>query len=178
MKRFTKISVLSLCLALGLGASTAGADTFGRRNDPPARRDVRVAHRPGFVFVQGSWAWQQRRWVWMPGHYERVKVGFGRDHRNDRDHRDDRDDRDHRGGRNDRDDRGPRDRDHRDDRVRRDDRDHRDDRGPRDDRNHHRSEEHTSELQSHHDLVCRLLLEKKKKKEKKENLYITKRGQI
>src|SRR5437773_8942123 len=29
-----------------------------------------------------------------------------------------------------------------------------------------RSEEHTSELQSHHDLVCRLLLEKKKKKQK------------
>src|SRR5277367_7032764 len=27
-----------------------------------------------------------------------------------------------------------------------------------------RSEEHTSELQSHHDLVCRLLLEKKNKK--------------
>src|SRR5574343_1170286 len=26
-----------------------------------------------------------------------------------------------------------------------------------------RSEEHTSELQSHHELVCRLLLEKKKK---------------
>src|SRR5438034_7731858 len=29
-----------------------------------------------------------------------------------------------------------------------------------------RSEEHTSELQSHSDLVCRLLLEKKKKNEK------------
>src|SRR5699024_11786425 len=29
-----------------------------------------------------------------------------------------------------------------------------------------RSEEHTSELQSRFDLVCRLLLEKKKKKEK------------
>src|SRR3970282_1489226 len=28
-----------------------------------------------------------------------------------------------------------------------------------------RSEEHTSELQSHHDLVCRLLLEKKKRGE-------------
>src|SRR5947207_9133935 len=28
--------------------------------------------------------------------------------------------------------------------------------------NHDRSEEHTSELQSHSDLVCRLLLEKKK----------------
>src|SRR6266540_5992726 len=31
----------------------------------------------------------------------------------------------------------------------------------------YRSEEHTSELQSHHDLVCRLLLEKKKKKKTK-----------
>src|SRR5437667_1693233 len=30
------------------------------------------------------------------------------------------------------------------------------------DLNKSRSEEHTSELQSHHDLVCRLLLEKKK----------------
>src|SRR5437773_4355526 len=30
-----------------------------------------------------------------------------------------------------------------------------------------RSEEHTSELQSHHDLVCRLLLEKKKKQKEK-----------
>src|SRR5215211_9377144 len=33
-----------------------------------------------------------------------------------------------------------------------------------------RSEEHTSELQSHSDLVCRLLLEKKKKKIRKLNL--------
>src|SRR5437773_3900830 len=33
-----------------------------------------------------------------------------------------------------------------------------------------RSEEHTSELQSHHDLVCRLLLEKKKKINKKERI--------
>src|SRR5438034_9873223 len=33
-----------------------------------------------------------------------------------------------------------------------------------------RSEEHTSELQSHSDLVCRLLLEKKKKKQNKNNM--------
>src|SRR5690242_21436083 len=32
-----------------------------------------------------------------------------------------------------------------------------------------RSEEHTSELQSHVNLVCRLLLEKKKKKKNKRN---------
>src|SRR5947207_9402723 len=33
-----------------------------------------------------------------------------------------------------------------------------------------RSEEHTSELQSHSDLVCRLLLEKKKKKKKRNGM--------
>src|SRR5438034_7441907 len=35
-----------------------------------------------------------------------------------------------------------------------------------------RSEEHTSELQSHSDLVCRLLLEKKKKKTHTDNISI------
>src|SRR5436190_7323709 len=35
-----------------------------------------------------------------------------------------------------------------------------------------RSEEHTSELQSHSDLVCRLLLEKKKKKTCTYNTYL------
>src|SRR3712207_6972064 len=35
---------------------------------------------------------------------------------------------------------------------------------------HHRSEEHTSELQSRQYLVCRLLLEKKKKKNKLNNI--------
>src|SRR5438034_4385289 len=40
------------------------------------------------------------------------------------------------------------------------------------DRNHRvsRSEEHTSELQSHSDLVCRLLLEKKKATEEKQQV--------
>src|SRR5437667_5671767 len=33
-----------------------------------------------------------------------------------------------------------------------------------------RSEEHTSELQSHHDLVCRLLLEKKKNNTRSDRL--------
>src|SRR5438105_8199183 len=37
-----------------------------------------------------------------------------------------------------------------------------------------RSEEHTSELQSRVDLVCRLLLEKKKKKNKKNTLQYKK----
>src|SRR5438477_9493296 len=39
---------------------------------------------------------------------------------------------------------------------------------------HDRSEEHTSELQSHVNLVCRLLLEKKKKKKiKKKKIKLT-----
>src|SRR5690349_23781337 len=37
-----------------------------------------------------------------------------------------------------------------------------------------RSEEHTSELQSRRDLVCRLLLEKKKKKKKEELIIVVK----
>src|SRR5438034_7378325 len=39
-----------------------------------------------------------------------------------------------------------------------------------------RSEEHTSELQSHSDLVCRLLLEKKKKKNDK--IYKSKKKRV
>src|SRR5690349_23403513 len=38
---------------------------------------------------------------------------------------------------------------------------------------HDRSEEHTSELQSRRDLVCRLLLEKKNKKKKEEYALLT-----
>src|SRR5436190_14002546 len=41
-----------------------------------------------------------------------------------------------------------------------------------------RSEEHTSELQSHSDLVCRLLLEKKKKKNTKAVMKITRHAEI
>src|SRR4051812_49551657 len=41
-----------------------------------------------------------------------------------------------------------------------------------------RSEEHTSELQSHVNLVCRLLLEKKKKNKKHHNCYIAMRIEI
>src|SRR5208283_5740235 len=41
-----------------------------------------------------------------------------------------------------------------------------------------RSEEHTSELQSHHDLVCRILLEKKKKMpNNKHNIHKKKNNQ-
>src|SRR5260221_8771818 len=41
----------------------------------------------------------------------------------------------------------------------------------------HRSEEHTSELQSHSDLVCRLLLEKKKIKKSRKNNIVKNRLQ-
>src|SRR5215211_8563207 len=48
--------------------------------------------------------------------------------------------------------------------------------GPYADRNaRSRSEEHTSELQSHSDLVCRLLLEKKKKKKNTQKQHTKKK---
>src|SRR6266511_5551427 len=40
------------------------------------------------------------------------------------------------------------------------------------------SEEHTSELQSRENLVCRLLLEKKKKKPKSHNKFTKKKAKI
>src|SRR2546430_4773699 len=44
---------------------------------------------------------------------------------------------------------------------------------------HYRSEEHTSELQSQSNLVCRLLLEKKKKKKKPDTIrYKIKRNKL
>src|SRR5436190_15118043 len=41
-----------------------------------------------------------------------------------------------------------------------------------------RSEEHTSELQSHSDLVCRLLLEKKKIKRNRHNIEIKQKKKV
>src|SRR5688572_32761425 len=41
-----------------------------------------------------------------------------------------------------------------------------------------RSEEHTSELQSQSNLVCRLLLEKKKKKKKNKNITTKQQKQV
>src|SRR5438034_7306127 len=41
-----------------------------------------------------------------------------------------------------------------------------------------RSEEHTSELQSHSDLVCRLLLEKKKKRNKRKQIQVNSRTSV
>src|SRR5260221_1860880 len=41
-----------------------------------------------------------------------------------------------------------------------------------------RSEEHTSELQSHSDLVCRLLLEKKKKQQDDDLIRMTRRNKV
>src|SRR5947208_7886730 len=43
---------------------------------------------------------------------------------------------------------------------------------------HHRSEEHTSELQSPDHLVCRLLLEKKKKKRKADIIGMERKNAI
>src|SRR5438309_4264223 len=45
-------------------------------------------------------------------------------------------------------------------------------------RGRHRSEEHTSELQSQFHLVCRLLLEKKKKKSRRDKTTSTRRKRM
>src|SRR5260221_8640128 len=50
--------------------------------------------------------------------------------------------------------------------------------GLADEPDRNRSEEHTSELQSHSDLVCRLLLEKKKRRDKHPDSYLVRAGRF
>ena len=50
--------------------------TAGPVAAPPVLREERWAPRPGFVWVRGYWDWRGDQWAWMPGHYERERVGY------------------------------------------------------------------------------------------------------
>ena len=47
----------------------------GRRDDDraPAPRFEKHRDRRGFVWITGQWTKVHHRWVWQPGHYERVR---------------------------------------------------------------------------------------------------------
>lgn len=50
-----------------------------RRDDgPPAPRFEKHRDRRGFVWVAGQWTKSHRRWVWQPGHFERIQRGSNR----------------------------------------------------------------------------------------------------
>jgi hypothetical protein len=44
-------------------------------DQPPPPRQVVVESRPGYIYVEGRWDWQNNNWVWVDGHYERQRMG-------------------------------------------------------------------------------------------------------
>ena len=67
----------------------ARRDDGDRRDDrdaPPPPKFERHRERRGYVWISGQWTKEHHRWVWQPGHYERIRrdggfTGNGRDHR-------------------------------------------------------------------------------------------------
>ena len=85
----TKIFVAAALLTGGV----ASADTFKQQTDSrdhrepatqvaqrdrdvdraPAPKLERHRDRRGYVWIAGQWTKQHHRWVWSPGHYERIR---------------------------------------------------------------------------------------------------------
>ena len=73
---------LLLTLALGLPVPVAGGCVVRTQaavvvdSPPPPPRRTRVEVRPGFVWVEGTWAYQGNQWVWRDGYWERERAGY------------------------------------------------------------------------------------------------------
>jgi len=39
----------------------------------PSARQERFEYRRGFTFARGEWKWNGYEWVWIPGHYVRLR---------------------------------------------------------------------------------------------------------
>jgi hypothetical protein len=44
------------------------------RDHRPVVRYERTEYRTGYRFVGGEWKWNGYEWIWMPGHYIRVRA--------------------------------------------------------------------------------------------------------
>ena len=43
---------------------------------PPAPRVHYYDYRPGYVWIDGRWAWGANGWAWVPGYYEGERSGY------------------------------------------------------------------------------------------------------
>lgn len=75
-------SITSLVLSIALGAALplGGCVIHGRGavvvdSEPPPPRYVEVDYRPGYVWIDGYWAYRGATWVWIDGYYERERPG-------------------------------------------------------------------------------------------------------
>ncbi len=76
MRHFLRGTTLALTLSSMLALFPACyAEVSTAPSAPPPPRVVQVAPRPGFIWVDGNWHWNGQTWVWMDGHYERMRHG-------------------------------------------------------------------------------------------------------
>jgi hypothetical protein len=63
------LPLASGCVIRGRGAVVV--DTA-----PPPPRYVEVEVRPGYIWMDGYWAYRGANWVWVDGYYERERPGY------------------------------------------------------------------------------------------------------
>lgn len=82
MGRRTTLRSLLIATALGASAPLLASCVVETRgavvvdSPPPRARHVVMGARPGFVWVEGYWAYIDGRWVWQDGHWERERSGY------------------------------------------------------------------------------------------------------
>jgi hypothetical protein len=62
---------LALLLPLVL-SFTSGCYVAARPAEPAPVREARPAPRAGWIWVDGHWRWNGRRYVWIRGHWRAV----------------------------------------------------------------------------------------------------------
>lgn len=71
---------LALVFAMALaGAFASGCVIRARARPtyaPPPPRAVHVEYRPGYVWIDGHWAWRYGDWHWEPGYWVRERPGY------------------------------------------------------------------------------------------------------
>lgn len=75
-------ALLAGVLLVGSGCLVRGARTYGTvaytvGESPPPPRSRYVEYRPGWVYVDGYWAWNGGQWLWLDGYWERDRPGYG-----------------------------------------------------------------------------------------------------
>lgn len=67
-------SMASACVVRG-SAHVAPVAVVEVEEAPPPPRQERIIYRPGFVWIEGRWAYRGGRYVWIDGRYERERRG-------------------------------------------------------------------------------------------------------